>query len=597
MPKKRPPINYIARTFDSIRSSLIDYAKRYYPDTFKDFNDASFGMHMLENTAYIGDILSFYLDYSVNEGFLDSALEYNNVVRKSRELGFKFLNNQSSYGILSLYVIVPATSVGLGPNPALIPTVRRGSEFSTIGGNIFTLTEDVDFSDSKNEVVVARVNETTGVPTSYAIKSFGEVVSGRVERTLIDVGSFERFKKIEIGGNTITEILSVIDDEGHEYVEVEHLSQDVIYKSVLNRNGDREYAPNIIKPIPVPRRFVTARERDKISLQFGYGSDSELVSVSVADPSSVVLNLHGRDFISDTSFDPTKILDTDKFGIAPSNTTLTISYRVNDSESVNASVGSITDVTTPIFKFDNLASLTKSDIDIIVNSLEVTNESKVVGDVTIPTSEELRIRAKNYFATQNRCVTREDYRSLCYAMPPNFGAIKRINVVQDSNSFKRNLNLYVISEDNNFKLTAANSTIKENLKVWINSHKMVNDTIDILDAKIINFGIEFLITAETDRNRFDVLQAAIAALRDEMRIHMDVGEPIQISRIYNVLNETNGVEDTVDVRIIRKTGTNYATTRFLPDDFITADGRLIRGFDNIIYELKYPNDDIVGSVL
>ena len=84
MVKKRPPINYTSREFDSIKRDLVDYAKRYYPDTFKDFNDASFGALMLDTVAYVGDILSFYLDYQANESFLDTALEYDNIINLER---------------------------------------------------------------------------------------------------------------------------------------------------------------------------------------------------------------------------------------------------------------------------------------------------------------------------------------------------------------------------------------------------------------------------------------------------------------------------------------------------------------------------------
>jgi transcriptional regulator with PAS, ATPase and Fis domain len=48
----------------------------------------------------------------------------------------------------------------------------------------------------------------------------------------IRVGSYERFKKITLNASNIAEIVSVFDSEGHEYYEVEYLSQDTIYKSL-----------------------------------------------------------------------------------------------------------------------------------------------------------------------------------------------------------------------------------------------------------------------------------------------------------------------------------------------------------------------------
>ena len=83
--KRYPPIKYTSRDFNSIRSDLIDYAKRYYPTTFQDFSDSGFGALMVDSVSYIGDILSFYLDYSVNESFLDTAIEYNNIFLMNEE--------------------------------------------------------------------------------------------------------------------------------------------------------------------------------------------------------------------------------------------------------------------------------------------------------------------------------------------------------------------------------------------------------------------------------------------------------------------------------------------------------------------------------
>ena len=105
MPKKIVPIKYTSRDFDSIKDSLIDYVKRYYPETFRDFSEASFGSLMLDTVSYVGDVLSFYLDYQANECFLDTAVEYDNVVRIGRQLGYKFRGNPSSYGVATFFIL------------------------------------------------------------------------------------------------------------------------------------------------------------------------------------------------------------------------------------------------------------------------------------------------------------------------------------------------------------------------------------------------------------------------------------------------------------------------------------------------------------
>ena len=71
--KKNLPINYTNREFSGIRNDLLELAERFYPDTFQDFSEASFGAMMLDAVAYVGDQLSFYLDYKINERFLDKS--------------------------------------------------------------------------------------------------------------------------------------------------------------------------------------------------------------------------------------------------------------------------------------------------------------------------------------------------------------------------------------------------------------------------------------------------------------------------------------------------------------------------------------------
>ena len=131
MSKKLVPIDYTSRDFDSIKEDLVSYAKKYYPNSFKDFNEAGFGSLVLDTVAYIGDILSFYLDYQANESFLSTANEYNNILKHGKALGFKVDSTPSSYGVVTLFVRVPAASSGLGVDSKFVPTLRRGTIFGS----------------------------------------------------------------------------------------------------------------------------------------------------------------------------------------------------------------------------------------------------------------------------------------------------------------------------------------------------------------------------------------------------------------------------------------------------------------------------------
>jgi hypothetical protein len=595
--KKKVPIRYTARDFGSIRAELVDYAKRYYPDTFKDFSDASFGAMMVDMVAYVGDVLSFYLDYSVNESFLDTALEYNNVVKLSRQLGYKFRGKPSTYGIITLYCLCPANVTGLGPDTAYLPIALKGSQFVATTGDGFILTEDVDFAKSTNEIVVGRVDEF-GAPTHYVIRAKGSIVSGRITSQVIPVDGFQKFRKIELIGTNIAEIMRVRDSEGHDYYEVDYLSQDAVYKEVPNLGAFRNNVTAVLKPFAVPRRYVVEKDVGRTSIVFGYGSDSELKAGSVTgdliEPSNVVLNQHARNYITDVGFDPTNLIKSDKFGVGPSNTSLTVQYRINSNSNSNAGPGSVGMITNMRVKFANRFTLDEVKTKAVQGSIECNNEERIVGDVTLPTADELRRLTIDNYATQNRAVTKKDYQALIYSMHPKYGAITRCNVIQDKDSFKRNLNIYIISEDENKKLVPSNNALKNNLKVWLNDNRMINDTIDILDAKVVNFGIDYSIVTEAGKNKYDVLQRCSRVLRKRYRRKYDIGEPLEITEIYRILGRLDGVADVVDVNILKKVGDKYSDIRF---DFVsqtTPDGRFVAAPENVILECKYLYEDIKG---
>ena len=598
MAKKLQAIDYTSRDFDSIRRDLESFAKRYYSNTYKDFNEASFGSLMLDTVAYVGDILSFYLDYQANESFLDTAIEYSNVVRLARQFGFKLNTSPSSYGILTFYISVPADSTGTGPDLNYTPVLEAGSEFSSLGGGLYTIVDDVDFKEDNNQIVVGEVDNSTNLPSTYIIRAVGRAVSGRIGRDVIAVGDFQRFRRVDLSENRINNVVSVTDSEGHEYFEVDHLSQNIVYKGVRNVSvSTNNTVKSVLKAVPVARRFVLERTGDTAFLQFGYGSDSELLNESVLDPSNLVLKLNGRNYTTDTGFDPTKLISTDKFGIAPANTTLRISYRVNTTSDVNAAVNSIVAVSRPIIRFKNQGALSTATRQTVIGSLELTNELPFVGDVTLPTSDEVKQRVFGYFATQNRAVTQADYENMIYRMPSKFGSIKRCSAQRDPDSRRRNINIYVISEDNFNNLTSTNSTIKNNLKTWMNNYRMLSDTIDVLDAFIINYGIEFVVRPSIGADRFTLVDTCINILRDKYTVEkLFIGEHIDVADIYTTLSGVEGVLSVSSVKIVNKNGSNYSATQFDINENTSPDGSSIIIPKNAVAELKFPTVDIVGKI-
>jgi len=595
---KKTPIKYTSRDFDSIKEDLLSHAKRYYSEEWKDFSKSTINSLLIDSVAYIGDVLSYYLDYQANESFLDTAIEYKNIRNHARALGYKYAGTPSTYGTVSLFCLVPSNSDGSAPNPAYIPTLQQGTAFAAPGGGRYTLTEDVRFDNPKNEIIAARFNDTTGATTFWAIKAFGQIVSGVFQRITVDLSdsSFEKFRKVKIGSNNITDVISVVDADGNKYYEVENLAQETVLIETTNKTAKSDGVRSILKPYIAARRFVLEQDDTGTYLQFGFGSEATTTD-GLADPSRVVLEMHGKTSISKTSFDPSKLLGTTKLGIAPALTTLTVVAKTNSINNINSGAGTITSIKSPKVIFDDIQSLASATVNSVVRSLEVSNEEPILGSTSDITREELKIRAKTHYATQNRAVTQQDYEAMIYNMPKKFGIIKRVNVVNDPSATNRRLAIYVISEGTGASLSTTNSKIKSNVKNWIMQYKGLNDVIDIYDAKIVNFGIDFKIVLDERFSQFDIIGRCVAELRKYFSNQLYIGEPIYLTRLYSILGKVEGVADVKRVTINHKTGVLYSVTNVDFDELLSRDGSYIRTPKNAIMELKYPDSDIKGIII
>jgi len=589
----KPAINFTDKDFDSIKSALVNYAKLYYPETYKNFNEASFGALMFDNISHIGDILSFYIDYHGNESFIDSAIQVDNIQKLAKQLGFKNQGNASSFGIVSFFVKIPANSLN-APDTNYLPLLKKDTQVASQNGSSFVLVDDVDFNSELTEYIVLEI-DSNGLPTYYAAKAYGRVVSGEKFTHRLEVSTYDGFLKVRIPNQNFVEVLSVLDTAGNEYYKVDYLSQNIIYKPILNTDTTtNRYAKYSMQKIYAPRRFVVEKIGDYYYLVFGKGTIDALV-----DPSNIVLEYFARDYSSDTFFDPSNIMTTDKFGIAPENTILTIRYRANSTNDVNVGINGISSVVSAIFEFPSTATST-SIMSTIRSSIEVVNELPVVGFVTETTIDELKQRSKDSYASQGRAVTQSDYISLVYRMDGKYGSIKRANIVKDRKSIRNNLNLFILSEtrvSNNPVLIETNDIVKENLKKWLESRRVLSDTIDILDAKIVNLRVSFKVHGKPDRDKNDIEVECMNALVEKFSTKFEIGQPFDINDIYKTLNLLDSVVDTKDVSVEVINGSSYNYNNFDINKYLSSDESFIECPDDVCFEIKYPTRDIKSTVL
>ena len=596
--QKKTPIKYTSRDFDTIRQDLIEHAKRFYPNEWKDFSKSTINSLLVDSVAYVGDVLSYYLDYQANESFLDTAIEFNNVRKHARALGFKYSGAPSTYGIISLFCLIPANQDGTAPDFDYMPILQKGATFSSSGGGNYILTEDVNFGDLSNEIVAARFDDSSGATTFFAVKAYGQISSGQFSRASVNLtnSSFERFRRVRVGGDNVVEIISVVDSDGNKYYEVDNLSQEVVFEESTNRNASSEGVRSILKPFSAARRFVVEQDDTGTYLQFGFGSESSDED-ELVDPSKVAIQMHGKNYVSNFRFDPSKLIGTTKLGISPSGTKLTILLKTNDASSSNASADSVNTILSSKFKFASTISLDPAKKASILSSLEVTNEEPIVGATENMTTEELKQRAKGYYTTQSRAVTRQDYESMVYNMPNKFGIVKRVSVVNAPSATNRRTALYVVSEGQDGKLIQASSSLKTNMKHWISQYKAMNDIVDIFDAKIVNFGVDYKVVLDTRFKDINIIGRCNNAITEYFSNQLYIGEPIYITRLYSILGKVEGVADVKSVRVGQKRGADYSSVNINFDDAMSSDGTYIITPKNAIMELKYPNRDIRGTLI
>ena len=146
-------IKYINRDFSDFRQRLIEYTKTYFPDTYNDFSPSSPGMLFMEQAAYVGDVLSFYLDNQFQENFIQYVQQTNNVYELAYMFGYKPKTSTAAQVTIDFYQQLPAKTVSGSVVPDYDYTLNIG-ENTTItsqNGASFIVEDKVDFSISSSQ--------------------------------------------------------------------------------------------------------------------------------------------------------------------------------------------------------------------------------------------------------------------------------------------------------------------------------------------------------------------------------------------------------------------------------------------------------------
>ena len=340
-----------------------------------------------------------------------------------------------------------------------------------------------------------------------------------------------------------------------------------------------------------------------IQLQFGSGVVANNDEVIVPNPDNVGLGLPFEQSKLTTAYSPTNFLLTDSYGIAPSNTSLTIRYLTGGGISSNVQNNTInTIITSPSFVNINLnATLAQT----MFNSAAVNNLVAADGGSDGDSIEEIRQNSMAQFASQLRTVTEQDYIVRALSMPSKYGSLAKIYITQklasDVSDAEKlaSLDLYCLSYNNSKQLQSPSLALKNNLKTYLSQYRMINDTVDIKNGYIINIGVEFDIIVLPNYNSNEVIVNCINAMQSFFDIDLwQMNQPIIIRDLYILLDKVIGVQTVKNIRVVNKAGTSDGYSAFGYDiEGATIEGVIYPSIDPSIFELKYPNQDVKGRVV
>ena len=598
--------NYLAKDFDSFRSDLLAHARMYFPDKIQDFTEASLGGLLLDMAAFVGDSMSFYLDHQFNELNWNTAIESRNVRKHLKNAGVKVRGAAPSVATVTFYLEVPAGTVNgqVVPEPTLLPAVQAQTSMSSKDGVFFTLTEDLDFAELDLDgnylyTSVGVEQDGSGNFTSFVVSRDGVCLSGQRKEERISIpNSHKPFRRITLPDENITEIISVKDSSGNIYYEVDSLAQDTVFAAITNTTEDSDSVPAALEVIPAPYRFMSDYQyTTKLTkLRFGGGDGETLDNDIIPDPSDLALPLYGKKTFGRFVIDPNSMLQTQTLGIAPKNTKLTISYRFGGGLKHNVAAGTIRTVNTLYMTFPPTAGASHSQT--VRASIDISNASPATGGDRAPTIDELRAQIPSSRAAQNRIVTKPDLIARIYTLPNKFGRVFRVGIRPNpTNSLASQI--FIVGRNRKSKLVHCSDTLKKNLRKYLNEFRAVSDAFDILDARIISFGVKFEVVAHPSANKTQVAQSCIRNLRKILKTeNFQIDMPIAMADIENTILNTEGVISMVSVEVFNRVGLiqerEYSDVSF--NVGANTYQKMVVGPPGSMFEIKYPTEDILATV-
>ena len=610
-------IKYLNKDFSTLRTSLIDYAKTYFPTTYNDFSPSSPGMMFMEMAAYVGDVMSFYLDNQIQETYLQYARQTDNLFELAYMFGYKPNVTGVATTTIDFYQQVPSKLSGSVFIPdfdyALLIGENSIATSTTSNPTRFLVQDSIDFSvSSSQDPTEVTIFQTAGSdPVSYLLKKSRQAISATINTVTYTFTTPVQFDTRILSAEDIVGILDVVDSDGNNWYEVDYLAQDTIYTGIKNTNPNDPNrstgnidTPYILQLEQVQRRFATRFvDSRSLQIQFGAGTATDTDENIIPNTNNVGLGLPFEQSKLTTAYSPTNFIFTKTYGIAPSNTTLTVRYLTGGGVQANVPSNTLTSLSGNInFLNSNLDANTANTYRA---SLAINNPAAAVGGQDGDSIEELRQNTLANYQSQLRNVTQDDYLVRALSMPARYGVVSKAYIEQTKvanlgiGETPTTLDLYVLTYDVNQHLVNTSTALKENLSTYLSQYRVIGDSVRIKDGFVINIGVNFEVVVAPNYNSNEVILAALAAVKDYFLISKwQINQPILLKDLYLLIDNVDGVQTVQNVEIVNLTGEALGYSNYAYDTKgATINNVVYPSIDPMIFEVKYPDVDIKGRVV
>jgi len=225
MAEYAPQIDYTSRDYYAIRADLLSNIQRFAPQwTSRDPNDL--GIVLLELFAYMGDIMSFYIDRAANESFLSTATQRSSIISLANMFGYTpnmgisasadltFKNNHATDTIRIMPGLTVSTSTASD-------SAATQLEFETMN------TSYVDVAAGGTAVISAREGRTVSYEElSYSFNGLPNQVFKLAEKKIelytmgvyVDDVPYLRVENLIDSDGSAAVYTSFVDSDGNTYV-------------------------------------------------------------------------------------------------------------------------------------------------------------------------------------------------------------------------------------------------------------------------------------------------------------------------------------------------------------------------------------------